>query len=328
MDMAVKKRVLLVGEFVPAGLCHSIAAAITSLGVEVDVLDVRRPHHPRRAAAAYRMPMLAVGFRRYLRRRIDHRIDGAKLDLVLVVKGAMLDAATITFIRDRLGAPVVCWNPDSPFDEAISNRGAGIPRAIPAYDAYVTWANDIAERLSPLCPRVLVIPFAWDPNLHWPTPGNGKAEGRIVLVGTATEERCQLMTRISRLRPMVFGNGWPALDGVERHPPISGHIMSGVVGEAAWNINPLRPQNARSHNMRTFEAPGCGGNQITPATQDHRRFLGSDPRTYLYQNVDELIDILQSDPSELDDRPSTLLDGHRYEDRLLELLRALEVLVQ
>jgi hypothetical protein len=319
-------RIVVVGIPAEAGLRDSIIAGFQRFGCAVDLLDLGPWSPSWLVSAAFRQPALGAGFRREFRRRVDVLAEHGSADLVLVLKGSLLDPRSIGHLRLRFNSPVVCWNPDSPFDDAVSNCGAWIPRTIGAYDAYITWADDIAERLSAVATRVLVIPFAWDPEIMQPTSGHGVAAGRIVFIGTGTRERSALLQSLAHLRPMVFGNRWPKIEGVDIRPPVYGIEFCRIVGEAKWNINPLRPQNARSHNMRTFELVGAGGNQVAPQTDDHLRFLGVDSRTVLFQSKEELESILQSDPCEQPPRVPTLLDGHTYRDRAHQVLADLRIL--
>lgn len=318
-------RVVVVGEPAPGGLRSSIVASFAQLGHQVETVDWGPWRPTYLASAAFRVPRLGAGFRLALRRQIDKLGADGAADLILVAKGPLIDSHTVEYFRRRLAAPVVCWNPDSPFDDAISNRGGGIPEAISAYDMYVTWAADIAEQVCRYNHNVVVIPFGWDPLVHPPTAGRGVAEGRIVFVGTATEDRAAILSRIAHLRPLVFGNGWPAITGIEIRPPVYREEMSAVVGEARWNLNILRPQNARSHNMRTFELPGAQGNQIVARTPDHERFFGGDTRTLLFGSAAEMEEILRSDPSRLKPRDPEVLRGHTYTDRVEALRRAMNL---
>jgi hypothetical protein len=317
------RRVLVIGEHAPGGLRDSIVRAFRALSWEAVTVEGDQWRSQLLESAAYRLPTVASGFRAKLRNAVTRSVAGQRWDLVLVVKGTFMDRHTIDHLREATSAPVVCWNPDSPFDTAISNRGGGIPTAIRAYDAYVTWSEDVAELVEPHNRNVLVVPFAWDPQLQTPTAGHHLTEDRIVFVGTATAQRVALLDSIAFLRPVVYGNGWPTTGTIEIYPPVVGDDMSAVVGGARWNLNILRPQNARSHNMRTFELPGSGGNQVTSATDDHRRFLGNDPRTVVYSSIPELVSILKSDPADLQDRPPDLLHGHTYVDRVRGLVRGL-----
>jgi len=323
--MTSMPRIAVVGEPAEAGLRDSLVTAFRTWGCVIDVLDLGPWSPPWLVSAAFRWPMLGAGFRREFRRQVDVLADNGPVDLVLVVKGALLDRGSIDLLRARLGGPVVCWNPDSPFDHAISNRGAGIPQAIKAYDTYVTWADDVAEQLSGVAAQVFVIPFAWDPDIMRPTAGHGVARDRIVFVGTGSRERARELESLAHLHPMVFGPGWPRIEGLDIRPPVRGIELCRIVGEAKWNLNLLRAQNARSHNMRTFELVGAGANQVAPLTDDHERFLARDSRTALYRSRAELESILRSDPSERSPRSPTVLDGHTYGDRVGKLLAELGI---
>jgi spore maturation protein CgeB len=318
-------RIVVVGEPAEAGLRSSLVTALLCSECDVEVVDLGPWRPALVASAAFRQPVLGGGFRRQFRRQIDVLSDNRSADLVLVVKGAFLDYHTLDYLRRRFASPVVCWNPDSPFDEALSNCGAGIPRAIGAYDAYITWSHEVAERLSAASHRVLVIPFAWDPMIMRPAKGDGKAAGRIVFIGTWTKQRYATLERLAHLRPMVFGSRWPSIEGIDARPPIRSFEFAKVAGEAKWNLNLLRAQNASSHNMRTFELVGSGGNQVAPQTSDHKRFLGQDSRTVLFRNNEELEFILRSDPHERPDRLPNLLKGHTYVDRARQLLVELNI---
>jgi hypothetical protein len=318
-------RIVIRGTPQECGLRNSLISAAVACGCTVEILDWGPWKPTWLASAAFRQPKLAIGFRRELCRQIDALADIGPVDLVLVIKGPLLDSRTVDHLRRRFGPPVVCWNPDDPLDHEISNHGGGMSRAIENYDAYVTWSDDVAERISRMCDRVLVIPFAWDPEIMTPAPGDGTAAGRIVFIGTGTKSRRASLQNLAHLRPLVFGNNWERMDGIECHPAVLGNVFSKIIGEARWNINFLRPQNARSHNMRTFEIPGAGGNQVAPATADHERFLGRDDRTLLFRSHDELESLLRSDPRQLPPRSRNLMDGHTYRARLNQLLTQLKI---
>ncbi len=318
--MRAAPRIVAVGHPAEAGLRDSVIAALRHCGCPVNALDLGPWSPTLLASAAFRLPMLGARFRHMFRRQVDMLADRYSADLVLVFKGPLLDVRSIDYLRSRFESPVVCWNPDSPFDNAVSNRGAGIPGAIGAYDTYITWSDSVAEDLRRIAARVMVLPFAWDPEVMRPAAGRGEAAGRIVFIGTGTAERCAHLERLAHLRPVVFGTRWPRIDGVEIRHPVKGNQFCEIVGEAKWNINFLRPQNAKSHNMRSFELVGAGGVQVAPQTSDHREFLGHDSRTVLFQGEDELEAILRSDPHEMPTRSEDLLKGHTYRDRAQRML--------
>jgi hypothetical protein len=317
-------RIIIIGTPAEAGLRDSVVTAFRQCGCTVDVLDLGPWQPSWLVSAAFRQPILGTKFRRQLRREVDAMAEAHPVELVLVMKGPFIDSRMIDYFRIRFDSPVVCWNPDSPFDRAVSNRGAGMRSAIAAYDAYITWAHDVAELLLPIV-RVIVIPFAWDPELMPPTPGHGVAAGRIVFIGTGSRERCALLAGLAHFRPLIFGTQWPVIDGLDIRPPIRGLSFCKIVGEAKWNLNLLRPQNARSHNMRTFELVGAGGTQVAPYTDDHQRFLGSDSQTVLFRTSGELEHILRSDPAGYPIRHPDFLKEHTYTERARQLLNILKL---
>jgi len=310
-------RVVLVGERAPNGITGSFARAFRSCGWEV--VELRwGPWRPGALAVAlFRAPSLAGGFRRQLRRRVA---AAGAAELVLVVKGPFLDARTIDWMRTRTGAPVVCWNPDDPLGPALSNQG-GIARAVPAYDTYVVWADDVAERLAARAARVEVIPFGFDPWLHHPPRDRSAAEGRVVFVGAWDPEREAVMRSIAHHAPVVFGDGWPSGLPFETRPAAFGEDLCAALGGAAWSINLLRPQNRRSHNMRSFEIPACGGVQLAVRTADHERHLAGTP-CVLVESEEDFDGVLKGEPPVGVVQPGWL-EANRYEARIRQLLRAL-----
>ncbi len=152
-------RIVVAGTPAAGGLRNSLVTALARSGCDVDVLDFGPWIPTWLASAAFRQPALGAPFRYDLARRVDALADNGSSDLVLVVKGPFLNARVISHIRTRFRCPVVCWNPDSPFDAAVPNRGSEIRQAIREYDAYVTWADDLAERLSSVAARCSYAPL-------------------------------------------------------------------------------------------------------------------------------------------------------------------------
>lgn len=249
-------------------------------------------------------------------KRLLFNIKAHSPDLILVIKGSFIHPDVVSRLRDI--APTICWNPDSPFDSAISSGGGLVQEALPLYDGYVTWSASLARAISDLRDHVYVVPFGVDRDLHRPTSGSGEAKDRVVIIGTASPERIRLVQQLKHLKPLLFGNRWPR--SFEARPPVYGRQFSAVAGEAAWCINPLRPQNRDSHNMRTFELLACGANQLTINTPDHRKFLGGTP-TALADTFDELIE-RAADAAPARSSPPDVTP-HLYQQRCDALLRYL-----
>lgn len=317
------KHVVIIGEHGEWNFVASLVRGFRGIGWKVSRVGWGPWRPVLLARAAFRVPSAGRYFRRSLLTSVSP-IYGEQVDLVLVVKGHLLDSALVHKLRRRLDAPVVCWNPDSPFDRAISNHGGGIRKAVGAYDAYITWSSSLAAQIAHHNKTVLVIPFGVDRDIHHPEEGSGRYRDRLAFVGTYTQERAAILRRLKGWEPIVFGNGWPKIPGVELQPAVIGREYRQLVGEVRWNLNLLRPQNGDSHNMRSFEVPGCGGRQLAPCTADHQRYLHGSS-TVLFTGEDELIARVSEHSPCRPTSSDTWRRENGYDQRLRELLTQLKL---
>lgn len=269
MTAAPALRIAVVSSGEPSGLAASLVRGFKQAGHHAEICE---EPWPRRAALVApglllrgRLPPGAIRGRKLLA-----KVSQVSPSLIVVVKGCFVGPSLVQGLR-RV-APTICWNPDSPFDSALSNSGGFIQTALREYDAYVTWSESVQRCVADLRDRVYRIPFGLDLTLHAPVRGRGEAAGRVVFIGTASPERIVMVERLRHVSPIVYGNGWPA-DIADVRGPLAAEQLAAVAGEASWCLNPLRPQNRDSHNMRTFELMACGAAQLTFDTEDHRRFL-------------------------------------------------------
>jgi hypothetical protein len=116
--------------------------------------------------------------------------------------------------------------------------------------------------------------FAYDPSIHDASAesGIGEPRGELVFTGNPDEERVRYLEAIADLGLELWGNwGWARL---KPSHPLYGCIRGGVqlgremVGRLAnrISINILRRSQKTAHNMRTFEAPGCGACSLSEAS--------------------------------------------------------------
>ncbi len=261
---------LLLGDPAPGGLAGSLETGFRSLGLTVRQARWPPPLPRLRRRIALHAPQIVEAQWRALLSDV-----ASEADLCLVVKGSLLTPSRIAQLRQRVKAPVVCWNPDSPFDDALSNRLGGQRDSTAAYDAYVTYGEALAERLSGAgTPAVSQIPFGWDDHLFSvPKSIDPDLAERLVFVGTWTRERQARLSDLRAFRPVVYGNSWPRKSGLEVRSPVFGQALCTVLASAGACLNFLRPQNVGSHNMRTFEIAACGGRQIADYSPEHEKFL-------------------------------------------------------
>ena len=129
-------RVLLAGVFDKGHALSGTlrAVALRRLGHEVETFDYRKPAP---AWQARRAQWLA---RRHVAPAILDAV-AKPFDLVVVLKGELIEPALVKRIREVSRAPVVNWWPDDPHKLNLSRRLA------PAYDLFFTHDTYAMERM-------------------------------------------------------------------------------------------------------------------------------------------------------------------------------------
>jgi spore maturation protein CgeB len=272
-------RVLILGENAPGGLTASYAHGFTELGAEVETFCL---------ATAYAATMPAVRTRA-LRRVVepalvgafnDHvvrELRGVECDLVLVIKGHRLNAATVGHLRAVTSAPVVNYYPDDPFSSERSNRLAYGPNVLAAYDACFTFARHLIQSyVQAGVPATHYLPFARDPRLHAPVTERIAPIYDVVFVGNLDVDRVRYLDALAPdHRVAVFGERTTAavprgsaLSRATFAPAAYGEELARALASGAISLNVMRPQNAQSHNMRSFESLACGAFTLSQRTPE------------------------------------------------------------
>lgn len=277
-------RVLILGEDAPGGLMASYARGFAELGAGVTTFCLARAYEavvPARRWRVVRRVAERLGERIALgafNGRVRKALGGAAADLVLVLKGHRLEPETVHRLRLTTGAPVVNFYPDDPFSSDRSNHLVHGPGVLAAYDACFTFARHLIPRYAAAGVRAVShLPFARDPALHAPVPP-ARAEFDVVFVGNLDAERVRWMEALAGVRLAIFGERTTA--AVRRRSPLRratfgpaayGPRLARTLARGAISLNVMRAQNARSHNMRSFESPACGAftlSQRTPELQE------------------------------------------------------------
>jgi spore maturation protein CgeB len=287
---------------------------------------------------ALERPILALYSRRLLRRLVAERAD-----LVWVGKGAWALPWLWRELKSQCpSTALVCYNADYPV--VTYSRGGNRPwvtASIPCFDLYVTYNQQLLEPLRQAgAQRVLRLPFAWDPIVH-PVLRVSEAEHQqyasdVVFVGNGDATRERWLDGILReaesrgWRLAVFGS-WDKcrsalVRGAIRGPAIYGAQMVKAIRSAKLALNILRDQNAGSHNMRTFEIPGCGGIMVSQHSPEQEEFFpGAEAAVYFKDARDaaERITALLTNETQrnrLRARASEIVRDHTYVERAQTLL--------
>jgi spore maturation protein CgeB len=243
-----------------------------SAGCQVSMIDpgqlldespLWRNHLSRRL---FERSLIAAFNRRWLAELVE-----VEADAVWIGKGAWsVPWLWAAYKQARPATKLICYNADDPI--TTYSRGGNRPwvsQAIPCFDLFCTYNGLLVEPIRAAgARRVLRLPFAWDPAIHPMQPQDGY-DHDVVFVGNADAYREEWLTNILKVpsardwRMAVFGLWQDVADPVlaERiqHRQVVGGEMAQVLARSKVALNVLRRQNEGSHNMRTFETPGCGG---------------------------------------------------------------------
>jgi spore maturation protein CgeB len=295
-------RILILGEDAPGGLMGSYKHAFGELGATVRtyclarayraVLPVIRTRALRRVAE----PVLLGAFND----RLLAELADAEADLVLVLKGHRLRPATVDALRDITDAPVLNFYPDDPFSIERSNRLAFGTPVLAAYDACFTFARHLMPAYERAGVRSIhYLPFARDPRLHAPITTSAPYEFDVVFVGNLDDHRVRCLDALAeRHRVAVFGERTTAV--VPKGTPLAASVFGpAVYGEAvartlargAISLNVMRSQNARSHNMRSFESPACGAFTLSQRTEELGDLFADGHEVACFGTIEELRDV-------------------------------------
>jgi spore maturation protein CgeB len=294
-------RVLILGEEAPGGITASYVRGFAELGVQAhtfclaraysSVIPLVRPRALRRLAE----PMLLSAFNEHVVRTLR----GAEADMVLVVKGHRLAASTIDAIRDSADAPVVNFYPDDPFSTERSNKLAHGPNVLAAYDTCFTFARHLIPQYEHVGARTVhYLPFARDPELHSPPTTGGDVEFDVVFVGNLDEHRVRYLEAVADEYDVgVFGERvreeiphGSSLNRATLGPAAYGAQLSQTLARGAISLNVMRPQNAGSHNMRSYESPACGAFTLSQRTPELTDLFAENEEIACFDSAESLRD--------------------------------------
>ena len=277
----------------------SYARGFTEVGAETRTFCLARAYRATLPALRGRLlrriaePILLNAFND----AIVRELKGHDADLVLVLKGHRLSAGTVDRIRESAGAPVVNFYPDDPFSDTRSNRLAYGPNVLAAYDACFTFARHLIpdyERAA--AQTVHDLPFARDPGLHAPPSEPAPPAFDVVFVGNLDDERVAHLDALANdYRVAVFGERTAvtvprgsALARATFGPAAYGNDLARALACGAISLNVMRPQNARSHNMRSYESPACGAFTLSQRTPELNELFAEGEEIACFGDVDEL----------------------------------------
>jgi spore maturation protein CgeB len=337
-------KILVLNESDPYCLGASYLRAFRELGHEANLHDPAKElaHWPawrsRLVRRALERPILALYSRRLLRRLVAEQAD-----LIWVGKGAWaLPWLWREFKRQCPSSALVCYNADNPI--VTYSRGGNRPwvtASVPLFDWYITYNTQLLEPLRRAgAKRVLRLPFAWDPVVHPVLPVSEVERQQyacdVVFVGNGDATRERWLDGILReagscgWRMAVYGS-WGKCRSARVRESVRGAAIYGAdmvkaIRSAKLAVNILREQNAGSHNMRTFEIPGCGGIMVSQHSPEQQEFFPGGKAAVYFKDTREAAAKItallasESQRGQLRARASEIVRDHVYVERARKLL--------
>lgn len=170
--------------------------------------------------AAFALPSGGLGRRLarrvFGRRPIDlkgmnaHLINRAclfKPDLVLICKGASIAPQALSAIKANTGAKLINYATDDPFNPRVST--SQLVQSIPMYDVYACTKLAIMDDVAHAgCQRVVYLPFAYKPALHFPElpsteEEHEKFDSDVAFIGGCDSDRAAFFEQLIEKIPSL-----------------------------------------------------------------------------------------------------------------------------
>ena len=241
----------------------------------------------------------------------------------------------------RPNLPILCYNADNPI--TTFSRGSNRPwvtRSIGCFDLFCTYSQSLLDKLKIAgAAHPFFIPFAWDPWIH-PMPDETESEYDLTFIGNGDAHREKWLTEILNAakgrdwKVVVFGNWRPVqsslLQAAIRAHQVTGKEMAAVISKSKVTLNILRLQNEGSHNMRTFEIPGCGGLMASQYSSEQNQLFPDGGAAIYFKTAAEAVDRIQAaidNPAQLASmkgRARQIIMRHTYVDRARSIMNEIE----
>ena len=282
-------KIFLVAEFSHGALGTSYSSVFKNLGNDVIEFNIN-------SKTGFLSPFLKTI---NLNKIFISKVLEVKPDLIFIIKGSFISPETLKEIKNRISVSLFCFNPDNPFNLNKGASNENIRKCIPLYDCYFIWGKFlIPQLLKAGAKRAEYLPFAYDPELHYPVSVNEEEKkifgNDIAFIGSYDKEREEFLLNLIDYALAIWGNGWnklPIFSPLRKKwkgRDAIGEDFSKVCSASKIILNHIRAQNGNAHNMKTFEIPACGGFMLTNRTKEQCGFFEEGKEICCFETPDEL----------------------------------------
>lgn len=235
--------------------------------------------------------------------RLNHDIlrlaQQEKPDILWADKLLSMRPGTLDRLR-ALGIVTVSYMIDNPFGTRRDPGWRLYMKDIPHYDLHVVQRDkNIADYRSRGARDVIKIQTAYEPTIHFPSPGGWSDQDRdreVSFVGTPYDDRAETLSRLSsEFKVVISGNqrSWQralspeAFSGLYR----GGELYQQQYREAIWrskiNLSFITRSNQDEFVHKSFEIAGCGGFLLAERSDGHLQRFREDEEAVFFSSFEE-----------------------------------------
>jgi spore maturation protein CgeB len=297
-------RILLLGSHMNYNLEHYVYMNLVKLGHEVKFYGYKeklgRLANPIRMAITRSKPVRDLANLFWLNKindEIKRIAEAFHPDLVLSIKGEVVNPKTIEWIKEELRAKTALWYPDDPrfFNSLVKYIAPSYDHIFTASERAIGMYRDIG------CGKVHFLPFACEPTMHKrlspSSEENSNSNLDVVFVGTYTRRRGRLIRALEKagIKVQIYGPYWRYFKRSNNvHDGVYGPEMVKVFNSAKIVLNiHVEDDLPYKVNMRTFEATGCGSFLLTDYAYGMEKLFKVDGELVTYDDADELVKLVR-----------------------------------
>ena len=333
----IDKKILLLGSNESFSIERMYERAFKKLGFKVNLLhiySIRRSLISRFIWKYFRFIYIIS-----IRKKIINYIinSNKKYDLIIIFKGLYINQNFISLIKKiSNNSKIIDIFTDDPFKtnyfKDISNEN--ILKTIPNLDHIFIYSKVILKKLKKKYPKnkISYLPFGYDSVVHKNQKKNvnNNVKYDLSFIGTADDERYEIIKRLGEFKIILAGNGWKNYKlkkNITYVKEVNFKNFSKLLKSSGVSLNILRKQNEKSHNMKTFEIPSMGGLMITNRTTEQNHFFPENKASLMYGNIRELklkirkINNSYKKNNKIQKRSYAIVKKHSYVERAKYLLK-------
>lgn len=287
------------GDLAEHGTCAHRMQAMNRLGFDVHAFDFT-PYSAAGGPIRSRLRLRLLAGRQVaaFNRDLLELCTRVRPDFIWLDKPIFLLPETVSALR-RLGAIVINFITDNPYGTLFEPWFRHIRRAIPLYDINVVpRPSSVTDFTAAGAGHVVLMPFAFDPTLHFPVPEAGTTRTvPLSFIGAPYGQRPRFLTELS-------GTGLPVLIRGQRwRRQILFRPPNVTFGPQAWGADYRRAIQASAiclsfvthHNHdpyahKSFEITACGTFLLAERTAGHAALFEEGVEAEFFASVAEAAD--------------------------------------